>query len=200
LEVKFIICEDEYPIAMDIETRLVKRGYQSLGISCNYNECIELLKKTQPEIVLLDINLEEKKGGFDIAKLLNKRYNIPFIFITAYSDDYTFSEALQTNPSGFINKPFTDKDLYQQIEIAINRNKLNIKTSEIFKEARLPKEFDVLTKREIEVANLLSQGLSDVELADKLFVSASTVRTHLRHVYDKLEVKSRSELISLMFK
>lgn len=204
MKVKFIICEDEYPIALDIETRLIKRGHQSLGISCSFNECIELLNKTNPDIVLLDINLEDKKGGFDIAKRINEKYNIPFIFITAYSDDFTFAEALQTNPSGFINKPFTDKDLYQQIEIAINRHKLAPETSKVLDESSnenfYPKEFNVLTKREIEVVCLLSQGLSDIDLANKLFVSTSTVRTHLRHIYDKLEVNSRSELISLMLK
>ncbi len=116
-----IIIEDEYSIAMDMELRLNKMGYNVIGIATNYNDALPLLLEKDIDIALLDINLNCEKTGIDLGKLIFNKFNIPIVFITAYTDVKTFSDALEANPMGFITKPFKDADLHNNIQLAINK-------------------------------------------------------------------------------
>lgn len=113
-----LIIEDEFPIAMDIEIRLQKMGYQVIGIANSYKDALPFLLEENIDIALLDINLNSEKSGIDLAKLIKNKFNIPVIFITAYTDHKTFSDALEAEPMGFITKPFKDADLYNNIQLA----------------------------------------------------------------------------------
>lgn len=126
-KISVLIVEDEFSIAMDIEMRLKKMGYYVSGIANTYKDALSLLLEKHVDIVLLDINLNSKKSGIDLAEIINTKFDIPIVFITAYSDQKTFSEALEHNPMGFITKPFKDADLNNNIQIAIK--KFNLKNN-----------------------------------------------------------------------
>jgi DNA-binding LytR/AlgR family response regulator len=128
-----IIIEDEYSIAMDIEMRLQKMGYRVVGIANSYNDALPLLLEESVDIALLDINLGEEKSGIDLGKLIRSKFNIPIVFITAYTDSKTFSEALEANPMGFITKPFKDADLHNNIQLAFNKFSKEVESSPEFK-------------------------------------------------------------------
>lgn len=213
-KVNILIVEDEFPIALDIQSRVEKMGYQVVDICNTFDLATEVLASNDIQVALLDVNLNDEKDGFDIAAWINENSTANFLFITAYSDDFTFRSALDLNPAGFVNKPFTDKELFHQIELALKHSEA-IKEKEIawrksFNEKvesiedatskTYPAGWEELSKREVEVAVLLSEGLSDKELAEKLYVSPSTVRTHLRRIYDKLLVSSRLEVVALLNK
>jgi len=116
-----LIIEDEYPIAMDIEMRLQKMGYRVIGIANNYNDALPFLLEQNIDIALMDINLSSEKSGIDLAKLIKSKFNIPVVFITAYTDHKTFSDALEAEPMGFITKPFKDADLHNNIQLAFSK-------------------------------------------------------------------------------
>ncbi|MBN2728475.1 MAG: response regulator [Bacteroidales bacterium] len=118
---KILILEDEFSIAMDIEMRLQKMDYEVIGIAHSYNDALPFLLEEEPDICLLDINLNSEKSGIDLGKLILEKFNVPIIFITAYTDEKTFSEAAKANPMGFITKPFKDADLRNNIELAIKK-------------------------------------------------------------------------------
>ncbi len=128
-----LIVEDEYSIAMDIELRLQKMGYNIVGIATNYNDSLPFLLEENIDIVLLDINLKSEKTGIDLGKLILKKFNIPVVFITAYTDSKTFSDALEANPMGFITKPFKDADLHNNIQLAFNKFTKFNETNDDFK-------------------------------------------------------------------
>lgn len=205
-----LIVEDEFPIALDLETRVKKLGHQVVAIASNFETAIMDLEKHQPDLVLLDINLGRSKSGIDVAREINQMGWRPFIFITAYSDDFTFRQCLDTNPSGFLIKPVNDKLLFHQIELALKsssygqlqslKEKLDQNQSKLEACENLPNGWEELSAREKEVILLLSEGYSDKELAEQLFVSVNTVRTHLRRSYDKLLIGSRLEAVALLTK
>jgi len=85
----------------------------------NYDEVIEDLKTLKPDLILLDVKLIGEKDGVDVAKEINKNYKIPFIFLTSLSDYDTIERIKVTNPTGFINKPFNETGLRNNIEIAL---------------------------------------------------------------------------------
>lgn len=120
---QILIVEDEFSIAIDIEQRLINLGYDVLDIALNYDEAIEAINKHQHiDLILLDINLEDKKSGIDLGYYIQQNVKVPIIYITAYLDDKTFDSAKKTNPMAYINKPIKDLDLKHAVELAIDRN------------------------------------------------------------------------------
>lgn len=116
-----LIIEDEYSIAMDMEMRLQKMGYSIAGIATNYKDALAILLEESIDIALLDINLNGDKTGIDIGIIIKEKFNIPIVFITAYTDSKTFNDALAANPMGYITKPFKDADLNNNIQLAFNK-------------------------------------------------------------------------------
>ncbi|MCD4794767.1 MAG: response regulator [Bacteroidales bacterium] len=121
--INVLIVEDEYTIALDIEERLKQMKFSVAGIAAGYDKALPILFNKNPDIVLLDINLGDGKSGIDLAELIHKKFDIPVIFLSAYSDDATFKKAQAANPMGFIIKPFKDEDLDHGIKLALQRYK-----------------------------------------------------------------------------
>ena len=116
---RILIVEDESLVAMDMERMLTELGYDLIPNVNNYTAAVETLNKTKPDLVLLDITLNDVKTGIDLALLLQQQYKIPFIYITSHSDKKTIDQALVTKPNGYLLKPFDANDLYTAIEVAL---------------------------------------------------------------------------------
>ena len=120
-QVKILIVEDEVIIAEDLNNKLQEIGYEVCGMAYSYQEATEQLKKATPNLVLIDVQLSELKDGIDLAELIRKEYNLPFLFVTSNADSHTIERAKSTQPSGYVVKPFQKRALYAAIEIALNK-------------------------------------------------------------------------------
>jgi DNA-binding LytR/AlgR family response regulator len=118
---KIYIVEDEPLIAETIKTALTKEGYQIIGMSDNAKEALFDIEHLQPELILLDINIEGTIDGIELAGYIKKKCNIPFIFLTSHSDDMTLERVKKMEPAGYIVKPFNEKTLKTNIELAIHK-------------------------------------------------------------------------------
>ena len=131
---KILIVEDEFIVAHDLQMILSRAGYQVVGIADSFKNAISLLQHHQVDLVLLDIYLKGRQTGIDLARELMKK-EIPFIYISANSNEKVFEAAKSTCPYGFIVKPYRDKDVLLSIDIARYRkhNNNNMKlSSELF--------------------------------------------------------------------
>ena len=117
---KVLIVEDEYIIADVLRNLLQNAGYNVCGIADSVDEAVELVENHHPEFVLLDIYLKGRLTGIDLAKILTDK-NVPFVYLSANSNQKILEEAKKTNPYGFIVKPFREKDVLIALEIAIYR-------------------------------------------------------------------------------
>ncbi len=124
------IIEDEILIADNLRTNLVDLGYKVLEPCISYKEVEEMLAYHTPSIVLVDINLESDKSGFDVAKLLNEK-DIPFIFLTSYTDDSTIRNASIYAPEGYIAKPYNIDTVKSTIEISLAKRNQQSDTATI---------------------------------------------------------------------
>ncbi len=115
---EILVVEDEFAIALDLESRLEQMGHHVLGIAASYEEALELAAQERPQLILMDINLRGTRTGIDAAKAIYAQYQIPIIFLSALGDDNTFSQALGTQTYGYLVKPFKDLDLKHAIQIA----------------------------------------------------------------------------------
>jgi DNA-binding LytR/AlgR family response regulator len=126
---KILISEDEVIIAEDIAACLEELGYETCAIDTG-EDTLDMIQETQPDLVLLDINLRGKADGVEIGSQIKERFNIPFIYLTAYADAATVDRAKKTEPDGFLVKPFDEKSLRSAIEIALYKHDLSQKVDD----------------------------------------------------------------------
>ncbi len=122
-----LIVEDEYIIANDMELILHEAGYPVLGVADSVAEALTLIDQKTPDMVLLDIYLKGKETGIDLAKHLEDR-NIPFIYISANDNKSVLEAVKATQPSGYIVKPFREKDILTTLEISRYRHAHSVET------------------------------------------------------------------------
>jgi PAS domain S-box-containing protein len=116
---KIMIVEDEIIVAKDIQRILKKLGYEAFDPYSNGKKALDAIEKLNPDLVLLDINLKSSEmDGVHVAEQIHQHYQIPFIFLTAFSDKNTLERAKLTEPYGYIIKPFEEDDIRTAIEIA----------------------------------------------------------------------------------
>lgn len=118
--IKVLIVEDEPPISMEISFILEDYGYQVAASVYSSEDAIEYLSQNTVDIALLDINIMGSMNGIELAHHINKFYQIPFLYISSFSDGSTMEKANATKPKGFIGKPFKSEDINNAIELALS--------------------------------------------------------------------------------
>jgi len=199
-----LIVEDEPLIAEDLAIMLKKAGYTVVGPAYEGLSALDIIHNQSPDLVLLDISLETSMSGLEVAKKVNETSKTPFIFITSYADEATLENAQKLLPYGYIVKPFKKKDVLAAIQITLFRvNNLNSQNSpfntleEI--NQKLPTDM-LITPKEYDVIFDVVKGLSNEEVAKKHFISIHTVKTHLKRAFVKLNIKSRTQLTSILIR
>ena len=115
-----LIVEDEFIISEDLTDTLIELGYHVTESVSSYDEALTSLEKKTPDIVLIDINLNDQKDGIDLGTLIRNSFRLPFIFITSHSDKTTVERAKKVKPNGYLLKPFNAKSLFTAIETALS--------------------------------------------------------------------------------
>jgi len=116
-----LIVEDDDIIAKVEDWRLKNLGYEVCGRAITGAEAMEMAAKHKPDVVLMDINIKGDIDGIETAKMIKKAYNIPVIYVTSHSDGQTLERARDTNPDGFVVKPFDDNDLRVAISLVFKK-------------------------------------------------------------------------------
>jgi two-component system, response regulator PdtaR len=127
---QILVVEDEMITANDIKNSLEKAGYQVPAIVSTGEDAIKKTEEFKPDIVLMDIRLEGKMDGIEAAETIQSNFNIPVIYLTAYSDKKTAERVKKTQPQGyilkepfgFLHKPFDENVLFTAIDIILKRN------------------------------------------------------------------------------
>lgn len=196
-KLRVLIVEDEPVIAENISMYLNNPDFEVSGIAYDSEEALEQLQRNTPDAAILDINLESGADGIDIARRINQQYQLPFLFLTSYSDKDTLQRAKQVNPSGYIVKPFNERTLLASLEIAIHNHAsdLNRQAPALSMEKINRQLLSPLSDREFEVVQLIYDGITNNQVAEKLFLSVNTVKTHLKNIYLKLDANTRYAVI-----
>ena len=196
--IKVGIVEDEMIIADTICLALQNLNYDYCKPANSFAKAIQMIENEKPNIVLLDINLNAKLDGIDLGHHINANYALPIIYLTANSDKATIERCKETLPNAFLIKPFSNEELFSAIEIALFSHSAKSGTLPISKNSILVKSIEKhkLTMREGEIILMISEGFRHKEIADKLFISESTVKKHLSNLYQKLGVQSSIDALN----
>lgn len=203
--IKVGIVEDEKQIREGLAVLINgSEGFSCVNTFDTAEEAIEKIAALQLDVVLMDIHLPGKSGIECIAALKPNCANTQFLMCTSFEDTDSVFKALKSGATGYLTKttqPSKILDAIVEVHKGGSPMSSNIarKIVASFQLTNTNKEIEKLSKRETEVLELLSKGLRYKEVADKLFLSTETVRTHIRNIYDKLQVNSRTEALNKAF-
>ena len=195
-KLNILIVEDEVIIAKHIEEHLLTHGYQIAGVVHDSETALDKIYTQSPDFIILDINIDGTRDGIEIAELVNEKYDIPFMFLTALSDLHTLDRAKKVNPCAYIVKPFKERDLVSNITIGLFNYQNRKQNREVTLEKVNAIALDPITRKEFEVLQDIIQGFTNNQIAKKQFVSLSAIKFHCQNIYSKMDVKNRSTLIN----
>jgi len=192
--IEILLIEDEFIIAKDIKVLLGKNNFASVDYASNYDTALGLFVKNSYDLIISDINLNDKKDGIEIITEFSKIEKVPVVYLTAYSDLNIVKRAEKTMPFAYILKPYNNIQLKSTINLALlNFNK---QSSEISENEGNTSKLQLLTLREKEVLVTLSSGKITKEIAGELNISNHTVEQHKKNIRKKLNLTTVGELIN----
>lgn len=199
------IIEDEKEIRQSLELLISgSEGFVCKHSFSNAEDAIKALPALKLDVVLTDINLPGKSGIDCIRELKPVCPDTHFLICTTFEDSESVFSALKAGATGYLTKTIRPSKLLDSIVDVYNggspmSSHIARKVVTSFKVSDVNPELAKLTNREKEILDLLSKGLRYKEIADKIFLSTETVRTHIRNIYEKLQVNSRIEAVNKVF-
>jgi len=181
------------------------------GMKCShvFNMCEDLLNKKLleelPDVILLDIGLPGINGIQCIDKIKKLSQNIYIVILTVYDDNEKLFNALCAGASGYLLKDSSPEKIISSIkEVRLGGAPMSMtianKVLKMFSNFKPQKKDYGLTEREIEILQCIVDGLTKQQIAEKLFLSFHTVNTHIKNIYNKLHVHSKSGVVTKVFK
>jgi PAS domain S-box-containing protein len=195
---EILIVEDERIIAADLKHDLESFGYTVCGVASCGRDAIQLAEDTSPDLVLMDINLKGNLDGVQVAKELKNRFNIPVVYLTGHADETTLIRVKETDPAGFIVKPFRQKEIRAAVEVGLSRRRgPSLRTRETWFSCVLQGMPDavVATNREgvIRFINLAAEMLLGWEAGEAI---GKPIQTILTFTDDSLAIPNETEWLS----
>ena len=158
---KIIIVEDEWIIANDIKVNLEKFGYHVPSIISSGEEAIEKAKSDNPDMFIMDIVLQGNLDGTEAAKLISSRFDIPIVFLTAYTDNKILEKVKETAAYGYLVKPFNEKELVTTIDLALSKHIREKKERKYLEQLeRVATDSSIKLKLFSDIADILIQPLN----------------------------------------
>jgi DNA-binding NarL/FixJ family response regulator len=199
---KVAIVEDNKTTREGLETIVnLSSEFRCIATCPTAEEALKVLPKLQPEIVLMDIQLPNMSGVECVAKLKELLPGVHAIMVTVYEDPDRIFRALRAGASGYLLKRSAPEEVLNAMREVQHgggamSGEIARKVIGYFREQKtVSNEVEQLTAREREVLELVVHGMSNKEIAERLSVTLAAVRFHLKHIYQKLHVHSRTEAV-----
>lgn len=190
------------------DNETVSQGYALLINSTNryvvdatYRNCenaLKNLKNLKPDIILMDLELRGM-NGIEGIRMIKERYpHIEVLIVTMYDDSHLVYDSLCAGASGYLTKSTDYIELVSALDQLVSGGApLSSKVARMVVESFQRNPLSPLSKRETEVLSLFSRGYSYSSIAERLFIAKETVKTHLKNIYQKLQVNTKAEAVTL---
>lgn len=194
---KTFIVDDHYMVIEGIRSLLQnEKSIEWMGHAMNASSCLAFLNKQLPDVILMDINLPDI-SGIDLCKEVKTKYPSVFIIGLSTFNQQSFIQKMMDNgASGYVLKNATQEELTSAIETVMKgKTYLSEEASNTLRKDN--GTAIILTRREKEVLELIADGMTNAEIAQKLFISVTTVDTHRKNLLAKFETKNTAALIKI---
>ncbi len=209
MPIRIAIVDDNYQLLDNLKERLQEfENLELIFVAFNGKDCLNQLEKLPvsrlPQVILMDIEMDKMNGIEATQQIKNRFSSVEVLMLTAFDDDEKIFEAIKAGASGYLLKDETKEKIYEAIEIVAGGGSLLSpsiarKTLKFF--SLLPSQKSTsqnpsdtpLTSREMEILKMVIEGITYAEIAEKLCISYGTVRTHVKNIFEKLQVHNKQE-------
>lgn len=209
---RIVIADDQALVRTGFGMILAADGIEVTAAAADGAEAVAAVRRTRPDVVLMDIRMPQMDGIEATRRILGGEgpHETRVIILTTYDLDHYVYAALTAGASGFLLKDVTPEHLVAAVRLVQSGDALlaptitrrlieRFATREESEAPTLHRDLSGLTPRELEVLRLLATGLSNAELADRLFLSPTTVKTHIGRILSKLDLRDRVQAVVLAY-
>jgi DNA-binding NarL/FixJ family response regulator len=202
-----VIADDQDLIRTGFRTILESAGVDVVGDAPNGREAVRVVRELRPEVVVMDVRMPVM-DGIEATRLITEEGLAKVLVLTMFDLDQYVYEALRAGASGFLLKDAPKEELIQAVEVVARGDallapsvtrRLIDRFADMNPPSTRPVELSLLTERELDVLRTMARGLSNAEIATKLFVSEATVKSHVAHVLAKLGVRDRVQAVVVAY-
>ena len=200
MAIKVFIVDDHYMVIEGIHSLLQnEKKIEWVGHATNAASCLSFLEHQEtPDVILMDINLPDK-SGIDLCREVKEKYPSTFILgLSTFNQQSFIEKMMSSGASGYLLKNATQEELLEGIETVVNGKQfLSFDAVLALRKVETSESVPVITRREKEVLGLIADGMTNNEIAQKLFISVATVDTHRKNLLAKFESKNIASLIKM---
>ena len=204
---KLLLVDDQVLFVESLKTVLsiIAKDLDIIGIANNGIEAVEIVKKSPPDIILMDVRMPGMNGVEATRKILTTNPEIKIMMLTTYEDDEFVAEAMTYGAKGYLLKDVPPEDLVKSINAIMSGtiqmsskvlnnilDKKNLTKSSEIEVNVVIKKIDNLSKREQEILFLLSEGMDNMDISRKMFIAEQTVKNYISKIYIKVVTKCYS--------
>ncbi len=213
--IRVAIVDDHAIVRQGLRTLLIDMDMDVVGEAANGDEAVTLAEAERPDVMLLDIRMKDCDGLSALPRIRAASPNTQVIILTTYSNPTYFSEAVRNGAAGYLLKESEPEDIVDAIQSAASHNHLfnhdlltqviqqsyvpqqeeTAATSKM--DDHLPELLEPISDREFDVLRLMAKGMSNTDIADELQVSVTTIKTHVTHIFKKLNANDRTQAVVL---
>lgn len=200
--IKLLLCDDHPVVRSGLRSMLESQpDLEVIGEAGNGKEAIALARRYQPDVVLMDLRMPEVDGIRAIKGIKTDRPDAKILVLTTYETDADVLQAVEAGAVGFLLKNTHQEQLFSAIRDAARGNSpLTPSVATLLVERLRGNAESTLSTREVEILRLVSQGTNNRGIADKLWISEATVKSHLNRTFDKLGVVDRTSAVTTALK
>ena len=198
MPLRLVLIEDHQALREGLELLLGREGFENLGTAGTAAEGLELVERLAPDVALVDIRLGEESGLELTAQLIDADPQRRIVLYTGSSEIELLIKGLDSGARGYALKEGTQSELRTALQtVAEGGTYVDPRLHSALLSSRATKTQKALSKREREIMDLLAQGLTGEQVAERLFLSPETIKTHIRNAMNKLEANTRVHAIAI---
>ena len=204
MAIRLMLADDHRMLREGLRRSLSDEGFDVIGEASDGDEAVRLADSLRPDVILMDVTMPDVDGVEATRRIHQQHPEIRVVMLTMHADQSVIAEALRAGASGYLVKDCSTDEIADAVRMAANDESTlspelaNAMLDEVRRIDPDSVEDDgdrVVTKREVEVLQLIADGCSTPEVAERLFISQKTVKNHLASIYHKLDARDRTQAV-----
>jgi DNA-binding NarL/FixJ family response regulator len=195
--IRLLLADDHRMLRETLKRSMLDEGFDVVGEASDGQEAVDLAEQLQPDVILMDVTMPEIDGVEATRRIVEQQPDARIVMLTMHADQDVIAAAIRAGATGYLVKDCSFEQVAATVREAITGEVSQHVAASMLREAKglVDDTESVITKREIEVLQLIADGCATPEVAERLFISQKTVKNHLASIYAKLDARDRTQAV-----